>query len=251
MVVEPVTSVTPRPVGRSALVQRWSDVTFLHWPVDPALVADLVPPGTRPDTLDGLTYVGLVPFRMHRMGVLAGPGLPYFGTFCETNVRLYSVDKTGRRGVVFLSMDAARLILVLAARASLGLPYLWSSMRMRRDGDAITYACRRRWPGPREATSRVTVEVGKPIVEPTRLERFLTSRWGLHVSRFGRTLHLPNEHPRWPLHRAELLDLDDDLVPAAGLPAQRAAPVSVLHSPGVAVRFGTPSVVPRRGVPNR
>jgi uncharacterized protein YqjF (DUF2071 family) len=58
-------------------------------------------------------------------------------------------------------------------------------------------------------------------------------------------VHLPNEHPRWPLHRAELLELDDELVTAAGLPAPAGPPVSVLYSPGVPVTFGAPDTLDR------
>lgn len=230
---------------RPVLVQRWHDLAFVHWAVDPQVVAPLLPPGTRPDVLDGRTYVGLIGFRMVGLGLLSGPGLPYLGTFCETNVRLYSVDDSGRRAVVFRSLDASRLLAVLAARVGLGLPYKWSRMRLLRDGDLRTYTCRRRWPGPRGAASDLTVRVGAPIAEPGPLEHFLTARWGLHVRAHGRTLHMPNTHPRWPLHRAELVTLNDELVVSAGLPAPQDAPVSVLYSPGVPVRFGNPSTATR------
>jgi uncharacterized protein YqjF (DUF2071 family) len=83
--------------------------------------------------------------------------------------------------------------------------------------------------------------VGAPIAAPTALDDFLTARWGLHTRAWGRTLHLPNEHPRWPLHAAELLSLDDSLLTAAGLPTMTRAPDSVLYSPGVPVVFGAPS----------
>jgi uncharacterized protein len=177
---------------------------------------------------------------MVRLGLLAGPGLPYLGTFCETNVRLYSVDGEGRRGVVFRSLDAARLLPVVVAQVSLRLAYKWAAMRLHRDGDLFTYTCRRRWPDRRGATNRMVVRAGEPIAEPTPLEHFLTARWGLHVRAYGRTLYLPNVHPQWPLHRAQLLHLDDELVAAAGLPAPQGPPDSVLYSPGVPVRFGRP-----------
>lgn len=122
MQIEPVTLSTPRPVRRPTLVQGWHELTFLHWPVEPDRVAGLLPFGTRPDTLDGVTYVGLVPFRMRGVGLGPGPGLPYLGTFCETNVRLYSVDDQGRRAVVFRSLDAARLLPVLIGLLGSGCP---------------------------------------------------------------------------------------------------------------------------------
>jgi uncharacterized protein len=246
-VIEDVTPETVRPVRRPWLVQRWVDLTFLHWAVDPAVVAPLLPAGTVPDTFDGVTYAGLIGFRMVGLGPGRGPGLPYLGTFCETNVRLYSVDPYGRRAVVFRSLDASRLVPVLVAQAWLRLPYKWSRMRLTRAGDVLSYRCARRWPGPRSAGGSMSVRVGAPLSAPTALDDFLTARWGLHTRAWGRTLHLPNEHPRWPLHSAELLSLDDSLLTAAGLPAPSSPPTSVLYSPGVPVTFGGPTVVAEQG----
>src|SRR3712207_7653855 len=69
-------------------------------------------------TLGGVTYMGLIGFRMEGLGFLRGPGVPYLGTFLETNVRLYSVDRRGRRAVVFLSLDAERLLPVLDRKST-------------------------------------------------------------------------------------------------------------------------------------
>ncbi|GAA0502192.1 hypothetical protein Ade02nite_37670 [Paractinoplanes deccanensis] len=235
MAAEPVTPATPRPLRRGLLAQRWTEVTFLHWPVDPAAVAPLLPAGTVPDALDGVSYAGLIGFRLQH------PRIPYLGRFLETNVRLYSVDAQGRRGVVFRSMEASRLVPVLVARAALRLPYEWSRMRLTRDHDTVTYATRRR-PRGRPA-STMTVRVGPPVTTPSPLELFLTARWGLHTRAWGRTLHLSNEHPPWPLHHASLVSLSDGLLPAAGLPAPQGPPVSVLYSPGVPAVFGPTAAV--------
>jgi len=239
--VEPITPLTPRPVRFAPVGQWWREVTFVHWAVAPEAVEKHLPAGTRPDTLDGVTFIGLVPFLMHPIGGRVGPRLPYIGTFCETNVRLYSVDAEGRRGVVFLSLDASRLVPVLGARISARLPYRWASMSLQRDGDVITYASRRILG---RATSRVVVRAGPPK-HATELDHFLTARWGLHFSWHGRTLYLPNDHPPWPLHQAELLEVDAGAVAAAGLGDPAGPPVSVLHSPGVPVRFGVPAAVGR------
>ncbi len=241
---EPVTRTAPRIPRHTILTQHWRDLTFVHWRADPAAVAPLLPPGTTPDIFDGSTWVGLVAFRMWRIGVLRTPGLPYLGTFPETNVRLYSVDEAGRRGVVFRSLEATRLVPVLVARSVFRLPYMWAAMEIARDGDVIDYRSRRRWPSrwgrPR---SRLRVRVGSALSTVGDLDDFLTARWGLHNRWYGRaaSTYLPNVHPPWTLHDADVLDLDDELVAAAGLPQAQGPPDSVLYSPGVPVRFGPPA----------
>ena len=89
--------VTPPPLpGPVTFDQRWGELTFVHWPVLPESVAHLYPPGTRPDVFaGGMTYVALVPFVMSSTKLVAALPLPYFGSFLETNVRLYSIDDAG------------------------------------------------------------------------------------------------------------------------------------------------------------
>jgi hypothetical protein len=227
--------------GPVLLDQRWRDLTFLHWRVPAERVAPLLPPGTRPDVHDGSSWVGLIPFRLTDAAFGHGPPLPYVGTFPETNVRLYSVDADGRRGVVFASLESARLAFVLGARWALGLNYTWSRMRVERAGDVLTYTSRRRWPPPRGASSRAVVRVTDEVVRDDALADFLTARWGLHTRRLGRLLYLPNTHASWPLVRAELLELDDQLLAAAGLSElSSSGPDSVLFSAGVRTQFGGP-----------
>ncbi len=237
---EPLSPTAPRPAGRTVFTQGWRDVTFLHWAVDPARVAPLLPAGTLPDVHDGATYVGLIPFRMHRIGLLGAPGIPHLGSFAETNVRLYSLDEQGRRGVVFRSLDADRLLPVLAARWAARLPYAWSRMRIEHTGDEWTYRTRRRWPGPSGASCTVAVRVGEALTAPERVALSLPAGGG--PPRAGRhgPVYWPNEHAEWPLRRAELLHLDESVLAAAGLDPATRPPDSVLFSPGVDVRFGPP-----------
>ncbi|WP_225753938.1 YqjF family protein [Actinotalea sp. Marseille-Q4924] len=241
MGAQPLTVTAPVLPGARIMGQAWRDLTFVHWRADPAVVAPLLPAGTHPDVHDGATWVGLVPFRMVGAGVGRGPAIPYLGTFAETNIRLYSVDDQGRRGVVFLTLEASRLAVVLAARAAFGLPYTWARMSVRESDGVVRYHSRRRWPGPRSAATALAVRPGAAVTDPGPLEHFLTARWGLHTHAFGRTLYVPNTHEAWPLQRAELLHLDETLVAACG-PAGVATrpPDSVLFSRGVRTRFGAP-----------
>ena len=242
--LQPLSETPPVPVRRPVFRQRWGDLTMLHWPLDPAVVQPFLPAGTRPDVLDGKTWVGLIPFVMSGVSILGTPPLPYLSNFAETNVRLYATDDQGRRGVVFRSLEAARLLPVLAAQLSYALPYTWARMRVRHGVDTVAYETSRRWPGPRGAGGRIVVRPGAPLGLDLALDDplalFLTARWGL-FSRLpgGRTAWAPVAHDPWPLHRAELLELSDSLVTAAGLPAPEGPP-HVLWSPGVDVRFGRP-----------
>jgi uncharacterized protein YqjF (DUF2071 family) len=227
----------PRPV---LLEQTWADAIFLHWRIPVSAAASCLPPGVEPDVFEGATWLGLIGFRIP--GTKLGPvlPLPWLGSFTEVNVRLYSRDGNGRRGVVFLSLDASRLGFVLAARAA-RIPYVWSRCRpAAAEGPAPGYGYdveRRR--GPAVSRFAVRPDFGREAADPLSL--WLTARFGLHHRLAGRTLYLPNTHRPWPLHPATLSRLEDGLLPAAGFTVE-GPPESVLFSPGVRARFGPPTI---------
>ncbi len=227
--------------------QRWRNLVFLHWPVDPDAVAPLFPPGARPDLFEGRTYVGLIAFDMARAGFGRSLRVPYLGDFLETNVRLYSIDDAGRHGIVFRSLETQRLAVAAFARRGRGVPYTWARMSQQWDGPVVEFASVRRWPS-HGAHTRIALHVGDPLV-PTPLEVWLTARFGLHTRVAGRTRWIPNRHEAWPLHHAHLLDLDDELVTAAGITTTGPL-LRPLWSPGVRTQFGRPTALaagrPRR-----
>ncbi|WP_213813750.1 YqjF family protein [Glaciihabitans sp. dw_435] len=234
---EPITAVAPPLDGRSVASQRWSHLVFLHWRVSAEQVAPLLPTGLRPDTFDGSTWVGLIPFVLDRATVFGSPPVPYFGNFVEVNVRLYAVDEQGRRGVVFVSLEASRLAAVLAARAVFSLPYMWSRTTLARAKGEFRYGSQRH--GVPGARSRIIARPSTVEVRDDPLADFLTARWALFASVRGRTIYLRNHHGPWPLFEAELLSLNDTLLARAGFAGLAArAPDSVLYSPGVTTWFG-------------
>ena len=237
---EPISrDAPPGGVGRAVMTQEWAELTYVHWPSEPHVIRPFLPQGVEPDVVDGATWVGLVPFAMRRVRLLGTPPIPVLSSFLETNVRTYTVGPDGRRGVFFLTLEADRLMPVLAARAAYRLPYTWSQMSLQRKGNDATYRSRRRWPAAPGATSLVRISIGPPH-EPTDLDHSLTARWGLHSTWWGgRVAFAPVQHARWPLHAAELLEVDHSLVAAVGLPAPEGEPRG-LHSPGVSVRVGWP-----------
>ena len=248
------------PVRRAVMVQRWDDVVFLHWRYDPAEVQRLLPEGVVVDTHDDAAWVALVPFSMRGLGVPGWAPLPHVGEFPEVNVRTY-VRAGDRRGVWFFSLDVDRLLPALVARAAYHLPYCAGSASHERAGAAsqdgsgglVTTSVERRWPRSSVAHARspsvesrqgpcadVTVRTGAAIDPGDPLARFLTGRWGLiSATRRGTLRWAPVEHPRWSLHEAAVVSLDESLVTAAGLTAPVGEP-HVMWSPGVDVRVGRP-----------
>ncbi|GAB3206320.1 DUF2071 domain-containing protein [Marinactinospora endophytica] len=228
--------MTPPPVapplpGPVLLTQGWHDVAFLHWALPPEAVEHLLPTGTRPDVLNGVTYAGIVAFGVTGTRLL---GTVPVGSFTEVNVRLYSVDDDGRRGVVFLSMDADSAHNVAAARLLAGLPYAWSDASVRRAADGtVGYACRRRRPRDR-VSGGVWVRPGARKSEQTDPDVFVTARWGLHTRHLGATHWVRIAHRPWELHHATLVAARgcSALLTAAGLPDPREPPSSVLWAPG-------------------
>ncbi|MEZ5343090.1 MAG: DUF2071 domain-containing protein [Acidimicrobiales bacterium] len=231
----------PISVDRAIMVQRWDKLTFLHWAYDPEEVQRLLPPGLRVQTFDQLAWVALVPFAMQVRAARGGP-VPWLSHFCETNVRTYVTAPDGTSGVWFFSLEAARSPAVLAARFGYQLPYYWADMSLDEAGDRIRYRSRRRLPGPRGVSSDVDIRVGAQIPpdELSPKEHFLTARWRLYSPRRGGTLRWAlAEHGPWPLHRAEVVGLDDQLLAASGLSAPVGDPL-VHWSPGVEVGIGLP-----------
>jgi len=220
------------------MYHHWNSITFLHWRYPPAAVQRLLPPGLTAETFGGAAWVGLTPFLMERVRPPALPALPWLSRFGEINVRTYARDGHGRRGIWFLSLDAARLPAVAAARAGYRLPYFWSGIDVRVAGDRIGYRCRRRWPAG-GARCDAEVKLGPPLAEADgdELAGFLTARYRLFTVIAGRLAAAEAEHPPWPLRHAEAIRLDQDLLQRAGLPAPAGEPLTHA-SPGVPVRIG-------------
>lgn len=239
----------PPPLGSKPIMsQRWSEVTFLHWRVSPESVAPYMPEGCTPDVIDGSAWVGLIAFQMSRSAFFGGPRIPWLGDFPEVNVRLYSVDSLGRRGVVFLSLEASHLIPVLLARTAFGLKYQWASMKIRQEKNKISYITRRHTnPQARSLISIRPVENSEAPVQnhDSQIALALTAQWAFHQRHLGRTLYCRNIHEPWPLQPAELLQLDDSLLAAAGFKdLTERTPDSVLYAKSVTTNFAAPSIVP-------
>ena len=234
---------TRRPRGAPVGYQDWRALLFMHWPVPVEALRPLVPARLSLDLYDGVAYVGVIPFAVLR---LRGLGMPSrLGLdFLETNARTY-VHVDGRDpGVYFFSLDAASWLAVLGARAGFGLPYFHARMRFRREGRSVDYTMQRT--SGRRPRHTVRYEVGELLgaSAPGTLEHFLIERYLLHVERGGTLWTVQVHHAPYPVQRARVLEVHDELVAAAGLPPPDGPPPLVHWAAGVDVETFAPK--PRR-----
>lgn len=125
---------------------RWTDLLFMHWPIEPEVMRQAVPGDFDLDLYDGKAWVGLVPFRMQSTRPRFCPPIPQKilpvspSSFPELNVRTYvtvNIKENGLTkqlpGVLFFSLDAASKTAVRGARISFNLPYFDAKMKVQRE----------------------------------------------------------------------------------------------------------------------
>jgi uncharacterized protein len=205
----PPTAHRPWPIPSTPWVmrQKWHDLLFMHWRIEPEALRALIPPSLELDIFDGSAWLGIVPFRMTGVRLRATPSIPGLSAFPELNVRTY-VTVGGKPGVWFLSLDAASAIAVSTARAWFHLPYFRARMSLEGRGDEIRYQSHRTHRDAPRADLRVTYEpTGKSSqAQPGKLEYFLTERYCLYAVNGAVISRGEIHHPTWPLQpaRAEI-----------------------------------------------
>lgn len=182
----------------------------------------------------GTGWLGVVPFRMTASWRYL-PLAPLFPTFPELNVRTY-VEKDGKPGIWFLSLDAESLPAVLFARWAYNLPYHQASMSMSTEGDwTCLRSARETQSGPVRFSGRYRPVSASFEAPSGSIDAFLAENYRMYTQdRSGRLHSLEVRHAPWPLHRA-VAELDcGSLATALGM--DLGGPPAHLHfSPGVEV----------------
>ncbi|MBV9183938.1 MAG: DUF2071 domain-containing protein [Acidobacteria bacterium] len=202
------------------MMQIWSNLLFLHWPVPYTELRPLIPSPLQIDTFEGRSWIAITPFDLS-LRARGLPSLPGMSRFPELNCRTYVAFK-GRPGVYFFSLDAGSRVAVWAARRFYRLPYFYSKMRLKSDGPEFTYSCRRV-----ESTARFNAtyraESGVRQARPGTFEHWLIERYCLYTHR-QRTIYRADIHHRpWPLQDAscEIRENTIAKVAAIELPPER------------------------------
>src|SRR5262245_8219353 len=194
-----------------AMLQRWHEISFLHFPAERALLQKRLPLQLRIDEFVGTAWISITPF------FLKGLRPPLFPRalgldFPETNLRTYVQGPHGP-GIWFFSLDAASRRAVIGARTTVGLPYRLASMNVRITDTTNRYSSNRRG----RAAVSITVEKGSRIADKSPLDIFLTERYRLYSVHVSTLLTIDVAHPPWVLNTARILEFSEGLRAAASL----------------------------------
>jgi hypothetical protein len=217
----------------------WLTISFLHWRHDVDVIQAMLPDGLTVDTYDGSAWVSMTPFLMADQRPLFLPTAGRLGNFPETNLRTYVRGPGGREGIWFFSLEAASAAMVFSARTFAGVPYHRATLSIDESDGVMTYAGVRRGGSP---SYRAVVRPGAPV-EASEHAVWLTGRWRAYTRHVGRLFETPITHEPWPLRAATVVELEQTLTSAAGLPDAAGEPL-VHYSDGVRdVRIGVSRIV--------
>lgn len=186
------------------MTQRWDELLFMHWSVEPSVMRSLVPSSIDLDLFDNRAWIGVVPFRMNHVRPRFSVSVPFISFFLELNVRTY-VRVNGVPGVYFFSLDCSNPLAVECARTWFHLPYYFAEMKaVSQDGwtKYKSLRCDRRADSAQlEVNYR---PAGAPYrAAPGSLEHFLTERYCLYTTCGDRLLRGHVHHEPWNLQSVE------------------------------------------------
>ncbi len=231
-----------RPEGQTAiLLQRWEDLFFLHWKVDPEIVAQTLPHELQPDTFDGKAYLGIVIVSVRDMRPPLLPPIPFLSEYCQINVRTYVLDQNGFPGVWFYSMDCDKYLAVKAAQLFFHLPFYRSEISIDVSDSERSITCSRHGT-PVEDRSHFAYRPEGPEFHagPGSAEFFFLERY-LLFSRSGHQVYSERVfHEPLAIKRAMLLGDDDHLLRLAGFHLDGPGPDHWMYSPGVEAEIFAP-----------
>ncbi|MDQ3633738.1 MAG: DUF2071 domain-containing protein [Acidobacteriota bacterium] len=181
------------------LTARWQDLVMINYEVEPTVLEEFVPSGTKLDFHHGKCFASLVGFMFLDTRV-QGFLIPFHINFEEVNLRFYVKRETPeeiRRGVAFIKEIVPKPAIAKVARIFYGEPYEAWKMSHAKEGNDLNYAW---WKGGEHY--KIDVKIGENTgipAEGSHGEFIIEHYWGYTKRGRHRTDEYKVEHPKWEL----------------------------------------------------
>jgi len=204
------------PDSQWLLSQRWNDLLFAHFAIEPPKLRRLVPDALTLDLYDGFAWLTISPCCTSHMRPSGVPPLPGVSFFSQLNLRT-CVTMEGKPGLFHFSVDAGNLSAVWFARVFFRMPYWHSAIqvsgatiRARHPEERAIRFRSRRLHGPASLDGPAKFDVVySPEGDPVRarrgsLDEFLTERYCVYSWNRRKFYRTEVHHQPWPLQQANV-----------------------------------------------
>ncbi|MEI8211253.1 MAG: DUF2071 domain-containing protein [Planctomycetota bacterium] len=259
---QPPSNVGSRGTKRTMnfLTAHWEHLILANYRVDPHLLENFVPSGTRIDFHDSVTYVSLVAFLFRNTRVL-GISVPGHRDFEEVNLRFYVVPKHApqQRAVTFLSEIVPKSVIPWVANSLFHENYVampmshtldrsrfevsWFLPNSKSRGGNSTLTNSSSQPILREHSFGVRVPTNLALPDEGSLAQFITEHYWGYAKAPRYTLEYQVHHPSWACCEVEDYDIQIDFGASYGQAfafLQDRRPDQVLYAAGSDVGVSFP-----------
>lgn len=226
------------------MVQHWSDLLLLHWPVSPEILRPTIPDDLDLDLFEGQAWASVVGFHLSGLRMRPIRWIPW-KDFDEVNLRTYVKTSDGKRGVWFHSLDSTDMFAVLGARILYGLAYRPAKITRSLSKQAISYQSYtnrlfKKVPARLDAQLDKSVGTSKIVREP--LDRFLLERYRFWARRKvgERSSSAQIRHRPYDAMRLQKAEYKGGLFSAFGLPEPKVSPAVAHYCQGFSVEACAP-----------
>ena len=227
------------------MVQRWSDLLLLHWPVSPEILRSTIPDDLDLDLFEGQAWTSVVGFHLSGLRIHPVRWVPW-GEFDEVNLRTYVKRADGKRGVWFYSLDSTDIFAVFGARILYGLDYRSAHINRTLTARALFYESTTHWIF-RKIPARFGAQLDKSAASSRiargPLDQFLLERYRFWARRMAgsKSSSAQVRHRPYDAVRLKSAEYRGGLFEAFGLPEPQVPPVIAHYCRGFSVEASAPN----------
>ncbi|MEI3614332.1 DUF2071 domain-containing protein [Pseudogracilibacillus sp. SO30301A] len=180
--------------------QAWSDVLFLHWPMEEKIIRQFVPASFIIDTYDGNAWISIVVFNVKNSLIRGLPAWTSYKSVIQINVRTYVYDPARlERGVYFFALRVNDLLAALGANTLFGLPFYHVVNTFYKNDKKISVSSMTE----NASVFSVHYEPQENVVK-NDLAAFLTERYCIWNIYRNRIVKIPIRHSHWNLREVDV-----------------------------------------------